>query len=81
LATCHKAGHAKISKRKPTRSRFTLLRQLCNLIPNHLVPGLARQHDAGLAGRFARFERHDVVFRGLDPRLKAQDEVTPSGGF
>src|SRR3974390_236642 len=31
---------------KPTRSRFTLLRQLCNLIPNHLVPGLARQHDA-----------------------------------
>jgi hypothetical protein len=22
---------------KPTRSSFTLLRQLCNLIPNHLV--------------------------------------------
>jgi len=22
------------------------LRQLCNLIPNHLVPGLARQYDA-----------------------------------
>jgi hypothetical protein len=32
------------TNRKPTRSRFTLLRQLCNLIPNHLVPGLARQH-------------------------------------
>jgi hypothetical protein len=30
---------------KPTRSRFTLLRQLCNLIPNHLVAGLARQHE------------------------------------
>ncbi len=29
---------------KPTRSRFTLLRQLCNLIPNHLIPRLARQH-------------------------------------
>jgi len=29
---------------KPTRSRFTLLRQLCNLIPNHLVPQLAREH-------------------------------------
>ncbi len=29
---------------KPTRSSFTLLRQLCNLIPNHLVPRLAREH-------------------------------------
>lgn len=29
---------------KPTRSSFTLLRQLCNLIPNHLVPQLAREH-------------------------------------
>lgn len=29
--------------RKPTRSKFTLLRQLCNLIPNHLVPHLARE--------------------------------------
>jgi len=37
--------------RKPTRSRFTLLRQLCNLIPNHLVPGLARQYDAGAKSR------------------------------
>ena len=37
--------------RKPTRSRFTLLRQLCNLIPNHLVPGLAREHDAEAKSR------------------------------
>lgn len=29
---------------KPTRSSFSLLRQLCNLIPNHLVPRLAREH-------------------------------------
>lgn len=28
--------------RKPTRSNFTLLRQLCNLIPAHHVPKLAR---------------------------------------
>lgn len=28
---------------KPTRGSFTLLRQLCNLIPNHLVPQLARE--------------------------------------
>ena len=32
------------TNQKPTRSRFTLLRQLCNLIPNHLVPQLARTH-------------------------------------
>lgn len=31
---------------KPTRSRFTLLRQLCNLIPTHLVSSLAREHGA-----------------------------------
>jgi hypothetical protein len=39
------------TKRKPTRSSFTLLRQLCNLIPNHLVPTLARQHDAEAKSR------------------------------
>ena len=33
----------KTNTRKPTRSKFTLLRQLCNLIPNHLVPHLARE--------------------------------------
>ena len=31
---------------KPTRSKFTLLGQLCNLIPSHLVPSLAREHGA-----------------------------------
>ncbi len=36
---------------KPTRSRFPLLRQLCNLIPNHLVPGLARQHEVDTQSR------------------------------
>jgi hypothetical protein len=28
---------------KPTASKFTVLRQLCNLIPPHLVPKLARE--------------------------------------
>ena len=28
---------------KPTASKFSLLRQLCNFIPPHLVPHLARQ--------------------------------------
>ena len=30
--------------RKPARSRLGLLHQLCNLIPAHLVPRLAREH-------------------------------------
>jgi len=34
----------KQTQRKPTRGKFSLLRQLCNLIPNHLVPHLAREH-------------------------------------
>ena len=38
---------------KPTRSSFTLLRQLCNLIPHHLVPQLAR--DTGVATQARTF--------------------------
>ena len=37
----------KQTQRKPTRSKFSLLRQLCNLIPNHLVPHLARDTRRG----------------------------------
>ena len=32
------------TQRKPMPAKFSLLRQLCNLIPNHLVPQLARAH-------------------------------------
>jgi hypothetical protein len=32
------------TQRKPTAANFSLLRQLCNLIPNHLVPQLACEH-------------------------------------
>ena len=39
--------------RKPTRGSFTLLRQLCNLIPNHLVPQLAR--DTGVEEKSRSF--------------------------
>ncbi|MCK9590323.1 MAG: DUF4372 domain-containing protein, partial [Terrimicrobiaceae bacterium] len=28
---------------RPSASKFTVLRQLCNLIPSHLVPKLARE--------------------------------------
>ena len=34
----------KDKQRKPTRTKVSLLHQLCNLIPTHLVPQLARQH-------------------------------------
>ena len=36
----------KTTTRKPTRSQFTLLRQLCSLIPNPLVASLAREPGA-----------------------------------
>ena len=41
----------KATTHKPTRSSFTLLRQLCNLIPPHLVASLARQHGAEAKSR------------------------------
>jgi hypothetical protein len=39
---------------KPTRSSFSLLRQLCNLIPAHLVPKLAR--DTGVEKKSRTFK-------------------------
>lgn len=36
----------KQSHRTPTRCKFSIFRQLCNLIPNHLVPQLARDTGA-----------------------------------
>src|ERR1700730_13007624 len=51
MCTATRQVMKKRTNRKPTRSRFTLLRQLCNLIPNHLVPGLARQYDAEAKSR------------------------------
>jgi len=38
---CHSAGMKKINI--PSRSQFPVLRQICNLIPGHLVPRLARE--------------------------------------
>ena len=39
------------TRHKPTASKFSLLRQLCNLIPNHLVPQLARAADSEAKAR------------------------------
>ena len=36
---------------RPARSSITVLGQLCNLIPNHLVPRLAREHGIGAQAR------------------------------
>jgi len=42
--SCHTAGVKKNKQlHKPTVSKFSVLRQLCNLIPTHLVSELARQ--------------------------------------
>ncbi|MDD5140180.1 MAG: DUF4372 domain-containing protein [Verrucomicrobiales bacterium] len=43
----------KTTTHKPTRSSFALLHQLCDLIPAHLVPRLAR--DTGVAKRARTF--------------------------
>jgi hypothetical protein len=41
----------KKNHRAPTRSKLTVLRQLCNLIPSHLVSQLARQTGADQLAR------------------------------
>lgn len=44
--SCHTAGMKKQPRSTPTRSKLSIFRQLCNLIPNHLVPQLARDTGA-----------------------------------
>jgi hypothetical protein len=42
--SCHTAGvNKKQRKPTPTPSKYSVVRQLCNLIPEHLVPKLARE--------------------------------------
>ena len=50
----------KTTTHKPTRGSFTLLRQLCNLIPNQLVPQLARDTGVDLRARTFRPWSHGV---------------------
>jgi hypothetical protein len=40
---CHKAGMKNKNKLVPAVSKLNLLRQICNFIPDFLVPKLARQ--------------------------------------
>jgi hypothetical protein len=61
----------KSNPHKPTRGKFSLLRQLCNLIPNHLVPKLAR--DTGVEEKSRTFKPWSHVV-SLEWRLvKGQD--------
>ena len=57
---------------KPTVSKFSILRQLCNLIPTHLVPKLAR--DTGV-------EDHARTFQSVEPgRQPALRPIDPCLG-
>ena len=60
---------------KPTRSKFTLLRQLCTLIPNHLVATLAREHGAEAKSRTFKPWSHVVslLFAQLTHALGLND--------
>ena len=52
LEICHPAD-VKTRKPTPTATKFSVLRQLCNLIPNHLVSKLARE--TGVEGKVRTF--------------------------
>jgi hypothetical protein len=54
----------------PTRSSFTLLRQLCNLIPAYLVPQLAR--DTGVAEKSRSFTPWNHVVMALSRKVGYQ---------
>ena len=48
---CHTAGVINKTQHKPTRANLTIFRQLCNLIPTHLVSELARETGGALKAR------------------------------
>jgi len=58
--SCHTAGMKK-NQRKPTRSQFSIFRQLCNLIPTHLVSELARETGADRKARTFKPWSHVVA--------------------
>ena len=65
----------KQTQRKPMRGKFSLLRQLCNLIPNHLVPQLARAHAVQEQSRTFRPWSHVVslIYAQLTHALSLND--------
>jgi len=65
----------KQTQRQPTRGKFSLLGQLCNLIPNHLVPQLARAHAVEAKCRTFRPWSHVVslIYAQLTHALSLND--------
>src|SRR5208282_4723558 len=62
----HKAG-MKNKKIKPTRSRFNVLRQICNLIPAHAVSKIARE--TGVMDKSRTFSPWSHTVSLLDAQL------------
>ena len=65
----------KPTRHKPAASKFSLLRQLCNLIPNPLVPQLARATDREAKARTFSPWRHGVrlIYAQVTHRLGLHD--------
>ena len=74
-ATRHGYMKTKTRSQKPTRSTFSILHQLCNLIPNHLVPKLARETGSDKQARTYLPWSHVVtlLFAQLTHRLGLND--------
>lgn len=67
----HPAGMNKTDR--PARSRITVLGQLCNLIPNHLVPRLARENRAAAQARVLSPWSHVVaMLYAQQPRHRSE---------
>ena len=58
----------------PTAAKLTILRQLCNYIPNHLVPQLARE--TGVAEQTRTFDGQEFGITGT-----CADQVNLAGGL
>ena len=69
------------TQRQPTPAKFPLLRQLCNLVPNHLVPQLAREHAVEEKHRTFRPGSHVVslIHAQLTHALGSRTYATPCG--
>jgi len=64
---------------KPTRSQFTILRQICNLIPAHLVSKIARQTKVDQQARTFGSWSHVVALLQAVPGVHVVSEAT--GGY
>lgn len=67
MVYCHSAGVKNSNNPTSTASKLSVLRQLCNFIPNHLVPKLAR--DAGVDTKVRTFSAWSHVVTLLFSQL------------